>query len=259
MDTQKFVVATIEIVDEKGTMPEIADLTQKLNVSNDEAAAFKKSEAYGELKIFRAKFGTNQGSFKEFCQNLMREADETKAQPHPFEPVFDANSKILLLGSFPSEKSFEAKFFYGHKGNEFWKVLGKILGQRGLENESSETKRRFLLDKNIALWDIFAKCVKVPQDSSMDIDIVPSRSEKVDLSEILNKAKIQHIFTTIDKQCFELWRIEAWIWQNYAKFFPHAIKPDRVITSLGSTSGRAKPENIEQNYAKITEFLKEQK
>lgn len=64
-------------------------------------------------------------------------------QRHPIAPVWDETSRILILGSFPSVKSREANFFYGHPQNRFWRVLAAVLGCD--KPESTEEKKRFLL------------------------------------------------------------------------------------------------------------------
>lgn len=85
---------------------------------------------------------------------------------HPFEPVYDSESRILILGSFPSVKSREMLFFYGHPQNRFWKVIAAVTGDeafaRLLEKDgagaSIEDKKAFLLRNHIALWDVIARC-----------------------------------------------------------------------------------------------------
>ena len=62
---------------------------------------------------------------------------------HPIEPVFDQNSRILILGSFPSVKSREVNFFYGHPKNRFWKVIAAVYGEKA--PDSIEEKKSFLL------------------------------------------------------------------------------------------------------------------
>ncbi len=75
---------------------------------------------------------------------------------HPIAPVFDKNSKLLILGSFPSVKSRENGFFYGHPQNRFWRVTAAVLGCA--VPESIEEKKSFLLGNGIALWDVIASC-----------------------------------------------------------------------------------------------------
>ena len=75
---------------------------------------------------------------------------------HPFPPLYDKNSGILILGSFPSVKSRETAFFYGHPQNRFWKVLSRVL-EAPLPETIAE-KREFLLSHGVALWDVIASC-----------------------------------------------------------------------------------------------------
>lgn len=106
---------------------------------------------------------------------------------HPFPPLYDENSQILILGSFPSVKSREAMFFYGHPQNRFWKVTSQIFGAP--VPETIDEKKKFLLSNKIALWDVIASCeIKGSSDSSIK-NAVPN-----DLSEIFKKADIKHIF-----------------------------------------------------------------
>ena len=102
---------------------------------------------------------------------------------HPIPPVFDKNSKILILGSFPSVKSREQNFFYGHPQNRFWHVLS-ILLESPLP-QSVDEKKLLLLKNGIALWDVIASCkVKGSSDSSIT-DVVPN-----DLSVMFGSADI---------------------------------------------------------------------
>ena len=75
---------------------------------------------------------------------------------HPIPPVFDRNSKILILGSFPSVKSREGHFFYHHPQNRFWKTLAGVLDVP--VPDTIDEKKAFLLSHRIALWDVIASC-----------------------------------------------------------------------------------------------------
>ena len=106
---------------------------------------------------------------------------------HPFPPLYDKNSKILILGSFPSVKSREQNFFYGHPQNRFWKVVATVLEK---ENPTTiEEKREFLLSSNIALWDVIASCEITGSSDSSIKNVVAN-----DLTEILETANIKKIF-----------------------------------------------------------------
>lgn len=85
---------------------------------------------------------------------------------HPIPPVYDSNSKILILGSFPSVKSREAMFFYGHPQNRYWKVLAAVFKQEIPETISD--KKAFLLRNHIAAWDVIDSCdITGSSDSSI--------------------------------------------------------------------------------------------
>ena len=85
-----------------------------------------------------------------------REKAAPSRQVHPIAPVYDENSRILILGSFPSVKSREAAFFYGHRQNRFWKVTAAVF--HAAVPETTEEKRAFLLAHHVALWDVIASC-----------------------------------------------------------------------------------------------------
>jgi len=75
---------------------------------------------------------------------------------HPFGPVFDKSCRVLILGSFPSVKSREAMFYYGHPQNRFWPVMAAVLGEE--LPRTVEEKRAMLLRNGIGLWDVIASC-----------------------------------------------------------------------------------------------------
>lgn len=112
---------------------------------------------------------------------------EYQLQSHEFPPVWDKNSKILILGSFPSVKSREEGFFYGHPRNRFWDVLSAVLGCK--KPETVPEKKEMLLLHGIALWDVIFSCeIKGSSDSSIR-HVVPN-----DFTEIIEKSMITRIF-----------------------------------------------------------------
>lgn len=106
---------------------------------------------------------------------------------HTFEPVFDNNSKILILGSFPSVKSREQEFYYGHPMNRFWRMLEMVLSKK-IPIDSSE-KRQFLLENQIALWDVIDSCDIIGSSDSSIKNVIPT-----DLSKILSVSPIRNIY-----------------------------------------------------------------
>lgn len=111
---------------------------------------------------------------------------------HTIDPVYNEQSQILILGSFPSVKSREQQFFYGHKQNRFWKVLAGVLGCD--VPQSVEEKKAILLSHHIAVWDVIQSCeIEGSSDASIR-DVVPN-----DLTRILNTADIRAIYTNSGK------------------------------------------------------------
>ena len=105
---------------------------------------------------------------------------------HPILPFYDTDSEILILGSFPSVKSREQMFFYGHPQNRFWKVMAEVFSDE-VPNTVPD-KKSFLKKHHIALWDVIGSCdIKGSSDASIG-NVVPN-----DLSVILAKADIQKI------------------------------------------------------------------
>ena len=106
---------------------------------------------------------------------------------HPFPPLDDGNSRVLILGSFPSVKSRETMFFYGHPQNRFWRVVSAVLGCEC--PQTVEEKKRMLHTHHIALWDTIASCeISGSSDSSIR-EAVPN-----DLMPILQTAPVRQIF-----------------------------------------------------------------
>lgn len=135
---------------------------------------------------------------------------------HLIEPIYDKDSKILILGSFPSVKSREANFFYHHPQNRFWRVLAAVY-QDTVPEEITD-KKAFLKRHQIALWDVIASCnIKGSSDSSI------SDVEVNDLNMIIANSSVKHIYTNgnlADKL--------------YHRYFDAII--DLPVTKLPSTS-----------------------
>ena len=106
---------------------------------------------------------------------------------HPFPPIYDTNYKILLLGSFPSVKSRETKFYYGNPKNRFWIVLAKLFNEEC--PLSIESKTEFLLRHNIALWDTLKSCSITGSSDNSIKNPIPN-----DFDKIIAESKISQIF-----------------------------------------------------------------
>lgn len=106
---------------------------------------------------------------------------------HPFPPLYCESSRVLILGSFPSVKSREQNFFYGHPQNRFWKVLAAIFDEE--IPSSIEEKSSLVLRNNLALWDSIQSCVITGSSDSSVREVVPN-----DIGRILAGSSVGKIF-----------------------------------------------------------------
>lgn len=106
---------------------------------------------------------------------------------HEIPPLYDKDSRVLILGSFPSVKSREGAFFYHHPQNRFWKVLAQILNWE--PPTSIETKREMLIKNHIAVWDVIHSCTITGSSDSSIKDVVSN-----DLNRILDSAPIRAVY-----------------------------------------------------------------
>lgn len=106
---------------------------------------------------------------------------------HPFPPVCDGNSRILILGSFPSAASRRAGFYYGHPRNRFWWVLEAVTGET--MPEDTEGRREFLLAHGIALWDSIGSC---EIEGSSDASIKNAAPNPI--AELIAETRIERVF-----------------------------------------------------------------
>lgn len=107
---------------------------------------------------------------------------------HTIPPVYDENSRILVLGSFPSVKSRDEGFFYGHPQNRFWKLLAALFSSE--PPKTVEEKKKLLLSNNIALWDVISSCDITGSSDSSIKNVIPN-----DLTPILSNGKVGAVFT----------------------------------------------------------------
>ena len=121
---------------------------------------------------------------------------------HTFKPVYNCDSKVLILGTMPSVKSREQGFYYGHPQNRFWRVLAQIVGDLALEQsgtkkevpQSIDEKRRMLLSGGIAVWDVLTACdIEGSDDSSI------RNPEPAEIGSVLGNTDIKAIFCNGDK------------------------------------------------------------
>lgn len=117
---------------------------------------------------------------------------------HMFEPVWDASSEILILGTFPSVKSRENKFYYGHPQNRFWKLLAGIY-QEPVPDTVAE-KKALALRHRLAVWDVIDQCDIIGSSDSSIRNVVPS-----DVAGLLVKSNI-HTVVCNGGKAYELYR-----------------------------------------------------
>jgi TDG/mug DNA glycosylase family protein len=151
---------------------------------------------------------------------------------HIFGPVYDEHSEILILGSFPSVKSREISFYYGHPQNRFWSVLEAVFGEKA--GSTTEEKRAFLLKNRIALWDVIDSCDIIGSSDSSIKNVKP-----VDITAVLDNCRIKQIFIN--------GRTAAKLFEKYLK-----LKTGIEATVLPSTS----PANAAYNLEKLIDVWK---
>lgn len=149
---------------------------------------------------------------------------------HTFRPVYDRESKILILGSLPSVKSREAGFYYGHPQNRFWKVLAAVLSCS--VPVTTKDKVRMLLIHHIAVWDVIASCDIAGSSDSSIKNVVPA-----DIGMVLRETAVRRIYAN-GRKAESLYR-------NY--IFPETKMP---AIALPSTS----PANVAFSLERLTEL-----
>ena len=142
----------------------------------------------------------NPGRQKLDSRDVIPEEEKSLYQhvEHTFDPIYDSRSEILILGTFPSVKSREQNFYYGHPQNRFWKVLARLTKEK--LPETVEEKKTMLLKHHIAVWDVVAGCDIIGSSDSSIKNVVPA-----DIPKILNGSRITKIFTNGDK-AYKLYR-----------------------------------------------------
>ena len=141
------------------------------------------------MPSMRASCAASQGSerMREASRSRENGRMERQTQIHTIAPVFDARSRVLILGSFPSVRSRAAAFYYAHPRNRFWPVLAAVLDEP--TPETAEEKRAMLLRRRVALWDVVASC-RIAGSSDASIENVRAN----DLRRVLDAAPIEAIF-----------------------------------------------------------------
>ena len=163
----------------------------------------------------------------------------TEILEHPFDAIADGNSRILILGSFPSIKSFEENFYYAHPRNLFWPIMATIFGVTLTTNEE---KRAFALQEGISMWDTYGSLSREEGNSSDSNlkNLVPN-----DFHTFFKQhSKIKHIFFTGRKAE-----------QGYKKYFADINIPTTLLPSTSPAYAAMKKEEKERHYRLIRETL----
>lgn len=160
------------------------------------------------------------------------------AVSHPFEPVFDARSRVLVLGSFPSEASRAEGFFYGHPRNRFWRVMAAVFGED--VPTTTEEKRAFLLRSRVALWDVAASCEVV---GSSDASI--RRAVPTDLARIFSRSPVARVFLNGQKAA-----------ALYKAFFAAQEIPARCLPSTSPANAAWSFDRLVAAWAQVAAFAR---
>lgn len=156
---------------------------------------------------------------------------------HSLAPIYNQNSKILILGSLPSVKSRSLGFYYAHPQNRFWKVMENLFE---VSLNTKEDKINFLSEYHIALYDVIESCeIEGSSDASIK-EVVPTN-----LEPILSTANIKHIYTT-GKKAYELY-------QRYQ--FPNTKIEATLLPSTSPANGAYSMERLLEAYQCIKDEL----
>ena len=124
--------------------------------------------------------------------------EEYQTIKHTFEPVWDQKSEILILGTFPSVKSRENHFYYGHPQNRFWKLLANIYGES--VPGTIDEKKELILKHHLAVWDVIDQCDIIGSSDSSIRNVVTC-----DLAGLLAKSNI-HTIVANGAKAYELYQ-----------------------------------------------------
>lgn len=156
---------------------------------------------------------------------------------HPIPPLYNKDSKILILGSFPSVKSREAQFFYHHPQNRFWKVVSTLYGEP--LPRTIEEKRELLLRNLTAVWDVIQSCEITGSADSSIKNVIPN-----DLTELLHVADIKKIFTNGNTA-----------YQLYEKYiFPRTGIESIRLLSTSPANAACNMDRLLEDWTKITQL-----
>ncbi len=155
-------------------------------------------------------------------------------QYHNIPPLYNEDSKILILGSFPSVKSREGQFFYHHPQNRYWKVMAAVLDCP--VPDTIEEKKKMILENHVAMWDVIASCEITGSSDSSIKNVVPN-----DIGGLLNETSIERIYTNGNAAH-----------KNYQKYIKDKTRIEDIV--LPSTS----PANAAWSLERLIEVWKKE-
>ena len=157
---------------------------------------------------------------------------------HPFLPLYNEESEILILGSLPSVKSREQMFFYGHPQNRFWKLISALLNEE--VPQTIDEKKSLLLRNHIALWDTIYSCDIIGSSDSSIKNVTVN-----DFTKILNKSDIRAIFANGNK-AYDLY--EKYVFETVGI---KAVK----LPSTSPANARWNLEKLETAYSEMLKYI----
>lgn len=159
---------------------------------------------------------------------------------HTLLPLYDAHSRVLVLGTMPSPKSREAGFYYAHPQNRFWRVLAAVLDEPF--PETTEARREVCLRHGIALWDVLRTCEIEGASDAAIRDPEPN-----DIAWLLGQTDIRAIFATGAKAA-----------ELYQKLiFPRTGVPVRRLPSTSPANAAFTLPRLTEAYRAIREALED--
>lgn len=151
---------------------------------------------------------------------------------HPFDPIYDRTSRILILGTMPSPKSRENQFYYTHPQNRFWRVISELLGEP--IPQTNQERTAFLLKNHIALWDVL-RSLRYP---SVQRTAVSARQRSTIFLRFLSHSSIAQVFTT-GKKSYDLYNKYCEVQTGIpAIYLPSTSPANQGRIPLRTTAGR---------------------
>ena len=157
---------------------------------------------------------------------------------HEFPPVYNEDSRVLILGTIPSPKSRESGFYYMHPQNRFWRMLCAVLDED--IPSDIDGRKRICISHGVALWDVLESCeINGASDSSIK-NAVPN-----DLNRIFEAADIRAVFTT-GKKAHAL----------YSRYFAEDAHTEICLPSTSPANRTISEAEMLEQYRQIAEYLK---